>query len=689
VPPEVDIVEEQQTETLKWESLGPLNFNGRIRALALHPADSDRLYAGASNGGVWETQDAGVTWQPLMDDFDFPFTSDVDYPSIGALAVHLTDPTDPAGPVTIYAGTGEPVERIQVTYPGIGVVKSVDTGVNWAPTAPLPTVSGHPPRGIAAIIVDPTTPQTVYVAAFRGGLFKSIDGGTNWTRQLDGDFRGLAMDPLDAQVLYAGQSNMGVWKTTDGGANWSLLAGVGLPTPAGTPTVVNVAVAASAQQNAVYVKLGNRVYCSIDGAPFADRGDHGQSHVQGWCSYLAVHPTTPGTVYAAGLALERSDDFGAAVWAFKNGVVGGSTEKNRLHDDQHALVVDPANAGIVYAANDGGVYRSEDRGDTWDKCSDGLVVSEFYEIGVDPGGSGLLGGGTQDGGVLETTVGQLYWTFLLAGDGGVYLVDPANPAIRYYERDRLLISKRVNALQSGVTNGIDIIHDTLPWIGAIALDPSAVLNVINTRVLYTGTTRVYKTTNGAGQWQPVSNHLGAVISAIAVAPSDPQVVYVGTQAGAIFKTVNGGNAPADWTPCTPPPPARWITRLAVDPSDAKIVYVTFSGFDGQGAGPGHVFRSSNGGVAWSRIDDAGVNAPASTRLPDIPVNGIVIDAKSPQTLYVATDVGVFRTPDLGATWEPFDEGLPNCVVTSVILDPGGTALYAATFGRGAYKRPLV
>jgi len=188
-----------------WRSIGPRNINGRVRALAIHPRNGNVVYAGSGNGGVWVTDSGGLSWSPLIQTL-----RDVSSLAIGALAVHLTDPTSPLGRVTVYAGTGEPESHFP--YPGAGVLKSTDSGHHWRRTGDLPTASGTPPKGIAAIVVDPTSPQTVYVAAYDGGLFKSTNGGNTWRLLRGGDYRSLVMDPSNPQILCAGQNSTGVFK---------------------------------------------------------------------------------------------------------------------------------------------------------------------------------------------------------------------------------------------------------------------------------------------------------------------------------------------------------------------------------------------------------------------------------------------------------------------------------------------
>jgi hypothetical protein len=204
---------------------------------------------------------------------------------------------------------------------------------------------------------------------------------------------------------------------------------------------------------------------------------------------------------------------------------------------------------------------------------------------------------------------------------------------------------------------------------------------------------VYETTNGAALWAPVTGDLGDIVSAIAIAPSDPTVVYAATKAGNIF--VNTAAAPpVMWTKISAPPlPGRWVTRLAVDRTNPDVLYATFSGFDAATpARPGHVFRrapDSAGVLQWTRADGGdGVAILPPKPLPDIPVNAIELDWNDPDVLYVGTDVGIFRTADRGLTWDVFDAGLPSCIVTDLTIDPAANMLYAATFGRGVYRLQL-
>jgi hypothetical protein len=687
-----------------WMALGPQNLNGRIRALAFHPNDPLKLYAGAANGGVWVSADEGVTWSSLMQDQTVPGMVNVEMQAIGALAVHVTNPLNPAGDVTIYAGTGEPTRW--PTYPGIGILKSTNSGASWTKCAALPTESGQPPKGISAIVVDPVNPQVVYVAAYDGrqgmgagfvpdgGLYKSTDGGASWLPRLrPGNYHSLVMQPGSPQILYAGEGFKGVRKSINSGVAWTDPPLLQAESGFAETILVVVGTPASGAAPVVYAKLDETVFRSPNGGVNWDPplGNHGGGTYGDWCSCLGIDPTDSNLIYAGGIQLtrgRRNPATGLWNWQGIDGA-GSDTETFSLHVDQHAMTIKPGDPTAIYAANDGGVYRSGNQGTGWVKRSAGLTVTEFYDVGIGSGAPALVGGGAQDNGTLTTT-GSATWTQILSQDGGYFVVDPTTQTIMYAEMSRLLLRKFTPMGQTDVTTGIDYSDLTkIPRIGVVAIHPT------NALILYTGTDHVYRTIDSATSWQQVSNVMpgNGLVSAIAISSSNPKIVFVGTQTGAILRTANGGGLPADWSgdlsvaALGQPPvlPQRWITRLLVDPDDSAIVYVTFSGYDGATpATPGHCFRSADSGATWTRIDGA---TPA-TMLPDIPANGIAIDPEDPDTLYVATDIGIFRSTDGGKAWEPFDQGMPHCVVSDITVYPDETSLAAATFGRGMYRLTL-
>lgn len=649
-----------------WLSIGPRNINGRIRAMAIHPSTGNTVYAGSANGGVWVTSDAGQSWKPLMHDEGAL--------EIGALCAHLTDPGNPSGDVTLYAGTGEPTWW--PGYGGIGVLKSTDSGTTWSSTG---TIGND---RFAAVLVDPTTvtsnptTTTVYAGGSPGGLYKSTDGGATWTLMLAKNITGLAMDPTNTAVLYAAVAFEGIYQYDPIGNTWNTF-NTGL---ASFPLLILVAMGQSAPHT-LYAKLDETVYkYDTVAATWTSLGNHGSTTYGYWNNVLAVDPQDSNILIAGGIILERSFD-GGTTWQ----VIGG------LHGDQHAAVFDSTNHLNIYAGNDGGVYRgtyaSAMAVGTWVKVSDGLILTQFNHVGVAMTGIDVLGGGTQDNGT-NRTVGGLTWDPILGADGGFFVVDPGNPYNLYAESQNGTLYKSTDGgasfgfAGSGFPGG--------PWVTPIVLDPTSPAEP--NRVLFAGgNSQVYRTTNSAGTWTASSPNMGGVI-AIALAPTSSAIVYAGTSGGHVWRSSDNGATLGNWKDITVGTiagsatlPPRLITDIVVHPTNPDIVFVTFSSFDSATpATPGHVFRgtSTDGWVTsmWDNI---------TSTLPDIPVNAIQIHPTSPNTLYIGTDIGVFRTTDGGLSWTDFGAGLPNVVIADLAINGAGDTLRAATYGYGMFEIDLV
>ncbi|HEY0483122.1 MAG TPA: hypothetical protein VGD37_36625, partial [Kofleriaceae bacterium] len=289
--------------------------------------------------------------------------------------------------------------------------------------------------------------------------------------------------------------------------------------------------------------------------------------------------------------------------------------------------------------------------------------------------------------VKRTTTGQLDdWSNVTGGDGFEVHVDPNNPAVIYSESQFGALRRSINggASFSGATSGLS---GRLGWKTPLAFDPTSTGNGLTTTV-YLGSNRLFRSTNSAASWTAISDDLtngdqgvgGVVfgtITTLAVAPSNRNTLYIGTDDGNVWVTRDTGHTylRADLTL-----PDLWVTRVAVDPQDDAIAYVTFSGFrvDQPLA---HVFRTTNHGVTWSDI---------SGDLPDAPVNDLWLDPRRSSTLYVGTDVGVFVSHDTGGSWAPLGVGLPGgVVVTNMKILPGPpTTLLAATYGRSIFAIEL-
>jgi len=656
------------TPGCNWVCIGPRNINGRVRALANHPTDGATVYAGSATAGVWVTRDSGESWTPLMHDQGAL--------EIGALATHLTDPANPMGNVTIYAGTGEPTSW--PGYRGIGVLKSTDSGNTWTLTAAI----GN--DRFSAILIDPTTvtsnpsSTTLYAGGTPGGLYKSTDGGGTWTLILSKNITGLAMDPANSGVIYAAVAFEGVYKYDPMTNTWSTFnAGFAV----GIPQLCLIAIGQAAPHT-MYAKLDQTVYkYDTASSNWVSLGNHGSTTYGYWNNVLAIDPQDSNIVFAGGIGFERTYD-GGTTWQ----IVGG------LHSDQHAFTFSATTHLTVYAGNDGGVYRgiyaSPSDAGTWTKESDGLILTQFNQIGTSPAGTDVLGGGCQDNGT-NRTVGGLTYDNIYGADGGFLVYDPANPYILYAEiQSGGGLGRSTNGGASWTSAGGGFPGG--PWVTPVVLDANSPADP--NRVLFAGgNSQVYRSTNSGGSWSPSSPNVSGSVIAIALAPSSSALVYAGSSSGTVWRSPDNGATLANWKDITTGTlgggatlPPRSVTDVAAHPTDPDTVFVTFSGFGSSTPTmPGHIFKATSGDgfVTWAWVD-------VSSNLPDIPLNAIVVDPSSPSTIYVGTDVGVFRTTDGGISWSEFGNGLPNVVVADLVLNATGNKLRAATYGYGMWEIEL-
>jgi photosystem II stability/assembly factor-like uncharacterized protein len=671
----------------RWRAMGPSNIGGRITSLAISRQHPNILYAGAADGGVLKTTDRGTHWTPLFDD-------QISL-SIGAVAA---DPTDDN---IVYAGTGE-ANSSGDSYDGFGMVKSTDGGLTWFPLGLEQT------RHIGQIVIDPSAPATLYVAAMgtlftpnsERGVYKSTDGGATWTHQLYvNDSTGvvdIALNPMNPQVLlaaawqrmrgpqgrrYVGGTGTAIYRSTNGGSTWSALAGVGLPGPAANLGRPAVAIAPS-DTSVAYVSYADDpgvfhgLYRSTNAGGSWARVDDGTlsdvfSNFGWYFGRLYVHPTRPATAYVFGVTFGVSTD-GGVHWQ----------SRTSHHVDHHAMVFDPTDPNIQYIGNDGGFSTSTDGGATWFARPDqDLFITQFYAGCIDRLNPARSMGGTQDNGTIRTLTGANNdWQDIWWGDGFYSVIDPSDARYQYAEYQYGGIGRTTDnwSTSSYAVTGISS-SDRFNWSTPIVMDPQ------NPRVLYMGTQRVYRSTDRAVSWTPISSDLTkgpfpgfgayATVTTIDVSVLDSALLIAGTDDGNVWISANRG---AQWTLTSASLPNRWITRVRFDPLERTTAYVTLSGYRIDSKLP-HIFRTTNLGTAWNDI---------SGNLPDAPINVVLVDPDARGRLYVGTDVGAFFTVDTGATWHLMGSGLPNVVVSDMAIDSATRVARAFTHGRSMWEIDL-
>jgi photosystem II stability/assembly factor-like uncharacterized protein len=668
-----------------WQAAGPGNIGGRVTALEVHPTRPNVYFAGAADGGVLRSTDAGVTWEALTD--QLPALS------VGAIAI------DPSDPDVIYVGTGE-ANAAADNYAGDGIYRSSDGGDTW-------TWLGLPAAYmIGRITISPADPQDIFVAVSGAlyskneerGVYRSRDGGTTWDRTLFISDSTAAIDlvlnPQNPQLVYAamwerirrpgyrkvGGITSGIYRSEDGGGTWTHLT-TGLPPAASDVGRIGLTLCAS-EPEVLYAICADDpgyfkgVYKTVNGGDSWARVNDGALASNLYSSYgwyfgnIRVSPSNPDSVYALGVPLYRSTN-GGSTWQDVSGIT---------HVDHHALYIFANNAKHVINGNDGGVYMTTTGGASWQKGYN-LPISQFYAITVDQLQPQRLYGGTQDNGTLRTLTGGLdNWSMILGGDGFYVNVDPANSQVIYAESQWGWLYKSADGGYNfyDATSGISW-DDRRNWSTPVIIDP------MNSQTLYYGTYRLYRSTNAAGAWSAISTDLTGgpgsgnlpygTITTIAASASSSGYLYVGTDDGRVWRSPNGGG---DWFRLDTDLPDRWVTRVAIDPGDPQIAYVTLSGYTRDEFLP-HVFRTDDAGATWADV---------SGNLPEIPVNDIVIDPENHARLFVATDAGVYMSSDLGGHWIALGGNLPNCAVDDLALHPTTRSLVAGTHGRSMFRFDL-
>jgi photosystem II stability/assembly factor-like uncharacterized protein len=715
---------------LKWRFIGPDIIGGRCTDIAVPKGSKHTIYIGSATGGVWKTENSGITWECLNNDFPTLSTGD--------LAVSDSDPN------TVWIGTGE-ANIFRASIAGTGVYKSTDAGKTWKHMGLAGT------QTIARILIHPTNPDIVYVAATGHewtanpdrGVFKTADGGQTWQKVLYVNEKvganDLVMDPKNPDTLIAATWNRvrqrwsdpmpggedGLFKTTDGGKTWApcnaglpdtnLTGRIGLDICLAKPNVVyayvdnhNPGREAAAGELDAYgrVKTGKKIV----GAEIYRSDDQGGTWrkvsvsdalmeefggTYGWVfSQIRVDPNDDNTVYIMGLGLYKSTDGGKS-WR-------GINYEN-LHGDHHGLWIDPTDSNYLINVNDGGANLSYDGGKTWRDFHKGIPTIQFYNVALDMNKPFAAYGSVQDhfthrvtGLAPQGSGGQgrrfrgvsARWEIAPGGEGSHIAVDPTNPAIEYSSTFYGRLQK--SEYKDGAWTSKDIYPKAAagePDYRGQWLAPT-IISTHNSNVIYHGFQYLFRSMNRGDSWERISPDLTAydpqkqgrlpfaipfaTLTAIAESPFKFGLIYVGSDDGRVHVTKDGGTT---WTEITAGLPYnKHVWSMVASKYDPATVYVTLIGRHDDDFAP-YIYKSTDYGKTWVSI---------AANLPGGPTNVIREDPKKKDVLYAGLDFGVYVTTDGAKTWSCLGAGLPNAPVWDIQIHPRDNMIVIATNGRGMW-----
>ncbi|CAM2065259.1 Sortilin-Vps10 domain-containing protein [Sulfidibacter corallicola] len=692
---------------LALRNIGPALTSGRIGDLAVDPRNRARYYVAVASGGVWKTENAGTTWQPIFD-------SQGSY-SIGCITL------DPSNPHVVWVGTGENQNQRSVGY-GDGVYRSRDGGKSWE------HMGLKESEHIAKIIVDPRDSNRILVASQgplwsaggQRGLFLSENGGADWKAILEIDehtgVTDLVMDPRDPDVLYAaahqrrrrvwtqihGGPGSGLHKSTDGGKTWRKihnglpsveLGRIGLAISPVDPDVVYAMVEA-AQDKSGFFRSTDR------GESWEKRSSYNSSPPL-YYQEIFADPKNVDRVYAMDTWLHVTEDGGKSFH---------KVPERAKHVDNHAMWIDPNDTDYLLVGCDGGLYESFDRGQNW-AMKTNLPITQFYRVAVDDAKPFYnIYGGTQDnntlGGPSRTNsqhgITNRDWFVTVGGDGFEPAIEPGNPNIVYaqYQYGGLArfdkASGEITFIQPPVENDEDPARYN--WDAALILSPHS-----PTR-LYFASQRVYRSDDRGQSWTAISGDLsrgldrntlpvmGKIWSIDSIAKSRSTspygnvvflsessltegLIYAGTDDGLIQVTEDGGQ---NWRRLDrfPGIPERtYVNAVVASRHQADRVYAVFNNHKSGDFKP-YVLKSDNRGRSWTTIT------------ADLPERGstycLVEDPIDPELLFVGTEFGLFTSMNGGGSWIRLQGGMPTIAIRDLDIQPRENDLVAASFGRGFF-----
>jgi photosystem II stability/assembly factor-like uncharacterized protein len=690
---------------LKLRSIGPAITSGRVADLAVNPSNPSEYYVAVASGGVWKTTNAGTTFTPVFD-------AQGSY-SIGCVAL------DPTNPNVVWVGTGEGNNQRSVAY-GDGLYKSEDGGKSWK------NMGLKQSEHIGSLVIDPTDGDVVYVAAYgplwssggERGIYKTTDGGKTWNNVLyvseHTGFSEIHMDPRNSRTLYAtahqrqrkvftyigGGPESALYKSTDFGQTWTKLTS-GLPSgDVGRITISISPVNPDVLYAMIEAREGGGTFVSLDRGQSWQK----QSSVSTSGNYyqrLFCDPKDVNKIFAMDTYLQVSNNGGKTFQ-----ILG---EKSK-HIDNHVIWIDPANTDHFLVGCDGGLYESFDAGNTW-IFKPNLPVTQFYKVATDNASPFYhIHGGTQDnfsiGGPSRTIsangIMNSDWYFTSLGDGFETQVDQSDPNIIYAQSQYgglVRYDRKTGEMLSIKAQERDD-EPAYRW----NWDAPLVISRFDNKRIYHAANKVFRSDDRGNTWKVISPDLskqldrnkmevmGRVWSVDAVAkngstdiygnittlsesPLDQQMLYAGTDDGALHVTTNGGTS---WTTMTYPagvPTNAYVYQLLASQHDKNTVYAVFNQHRYGDFKP-YFYKSSDAGKTWTALQN---NLPERGS-----VYTVAEDHVNKNLLFVGTEFGLFTTINGGINWIQLKGDLPTIAVRDLEIQKRENDLVLATFGRGFY-----
>lgn len=696
-------------EGMKWRLVGPFR-GGRSVACVGSQQRPDEYYFGATGGGIWKSTDSGENWHCVSDGF-------LNTSSVGALAIDPTNPDvvyagtgerDIRGDISIGDGV----------YKSTDAGKSwTHIGLKECDTISRIVVDPKNPQNIYVaafghVYVKRNLDTGKVTADPNRGVYKSTDGGQTWTRVLyRNEVSGavdLCIDPSDPQTLYAalweawrtpymlnsGGPGSGLFKTTDGGKNWTeITRAPGLPSGMVGKIGVSVSPVNPKRVWAHIEALDGGIYRSDDGGATFQKTNESRNYRQRAWYYTHIYADTKDQdkVYVLNVGAGRSTDGGKTFSGIRT-----------PHGDNHDLWIAPDNPQRMIESNDGGAAVTKDGGQTWTELD--IPTGQFYHVSTDNFFPYRILGAQQDNSTVRifsrtegTGIAKTDWTGTAGGESGYVAAKPDDPDIVYggnYGNDLERMNHRTGRSRqvspwpdNPMGHPASDLAQRFQWTYPIVFSPH------NPNLLYTCSQFVQKSTDSGEHWTKISGDLtrndkrtlissggpitkdntsveyyGTVFT-VAESPVKAGVIWAGSDDGLVHVTRNGGGS---WQNVTPKEMPDWGLCSMIDPSpfDPATAYLAVDNHENDDYAP-YVFVTHDFGKTWQKMTD-GIGKEAFVRV-------VREDPGKPGLLFCGTESGLYVSFDAGRRWQRFEGNLPLCPVHDLTFKDGD--LVVATHGR--------
>lgn len=682
---------------IRARNIGPAVMSGRVSDMAVIDTAPKKIYVGAAGGGVWKSTNGGVSFTPIFDD----------YPqSIGAIRI------DQARPDTVWVGTGEPWTR-NSTSVGEGLFRTTDAGKTWSKigldsTERIAMIAIHPKTPSTVFVA---APGPLFHDSEHRGLYRTTDFGVTWNKVLAGDRRtgctDVVIDPKNPKIMLAsmwsfrrtphsftsGGSGGGIFRSTDGGTTWTKMS-KGLP----AGDVGRIAIAMSpVDPKTVYASVEAKesgLYVSTDGGlSWQRRYVGGAVDIRPfYFSRIVCDPKDKNVIYKHGVGLYRSDDGGMTF----------GTVANSAHSDHHAVWIDPANTEHLLIGTDGGVYESLDKGRSV-RFFGNIPIGQFYHVTTDDQQPYKVYGGLQDNSSWfgpsrkPGGIGNGDWQLVGGGDGFHVVVDRGNPDIVFWE------SQGGNIVRTNTKTGQSKTVAPKPDDGSMKLRynwNSPIVRGTKAGVVYVGSQYVHRSTDLGESWKRISPDLTTndstklsqeesggltvdnssaenhcTVFTIAESPRSESIIWAGTDDGNLQVTTDGGASWRNVTPNVPGlPKATWVSCVEPSSHADATCFVTFDGHM-TGDMTTYVYMTADMGATWKPL-----SAPYLKGYAHV----VRQDPRRSSSLYLGTESGLYISNDNGQSWTHFRNKLPMVAVRDLAVQSREEELVVATHGRGLY-----